>query len=67
MYWGYVELWLMSLEQLVEWELAGGLKYVEETYPSATFSTTWPGLGSNPGCYSGKPVTNHLSYGTSSQ
>jgi hypothetical protein len=33
-------------------------------YPSATLSTTWPDLGSNPGRCSGKPATNCLRYGT---
>jgi hypothetical protein len=42
-------------------------KYSEKTCPSATLSTTnptWPDLGSNPGCCSGKPATNLLSYVT---
>jgi hypothetical protein len=45
----------------------GKLKYVEKTCPSATLSTTnstLPDLGSNLGCYSGKPATYRLGYGT---
>jgi hypothetical protein len=37
----------------------GKLKYSQKTYPSATLSTTnstWPDLGSNPGCRGGKPA-----------
>jgi hypothetical protein len=45
-------------------------KYSEKTCPSITFSTTNPtrsDLGSNVGRCSGKPATNHLSYGTNLQ
>jgi hypothetical protein len=38
----------------------------KKTHPSAIFPTTnptWADRGSNPGCYSGKPVTNNMSYG----
>jgi hypothetical protein len=48
---------MMSVEHLVEWELAG------ETCPTATLSTTnptWSHLGSNPGRRGGKTVTNRL-------
>jgi hypothetical protein len=44
----------------------GKLKYWEKTCISATLSTTnikLPDLGSNSGHCSGKPVSNHLSYG----
>jgi hypothetical protein len=54
-------------EQLVEWELAGKLKYSEKTCPSATLSTTnptWADLGLNLGRRGWKPATNSLSYGT---
>jgi hypothetical protein len=57
----------MSMEHLVEWELAGETEVLAETCPSATLSTrksTWPDLGSNPGRRGGKPVTNRLSYDT---
>jgi hypothetical protein len=51
---------MMSVEQLVEWELAGGTEVFGENLPSATLSTiniTWPDLGSNPGRRRGKPAT----------
>jgi hypothetical protein len=43
---------MMSVEQLVEWELAGETEVLAENLPSATLSTTnliLPDLGSNPG------------------
>jgi hypothetical protein len=45
----------------------GKAKYSEKTCPSAALSTTDPTccLDANPGRHGGKPVTNHLSYGTS--
>jgi hypothetical protein len=58
---------IMNVEQSVEWELAVETKYLENTCPSAILSTKnpiWPDLGSNPGCRSGMPATNRLSYGT---
>jgi hypothetical protein len=57
---------MVIVEQLVEWRLAGETEVLGENLPSATLSTmnpTWSDLGSNLGCHSGKPVTNHLSYG----
>jgi hypothetical protein len=53
----------MCVKQSVQWS-------AEETYPSATMSTTnptLPDLGSNLGSHGGKPVTNRLSYGTASK
>jgi hypothetical protein len=44
----------------------GNVKYLEQTCPSATLSTTnptWPDLGFNVGHRDGKPVTNCLRYG----
>jgi hypothetical protein len=44
----------------------GKPKYSEETYLSATLSTTntiWPDPGANPGRRGGRPATNRLSYG----
>jgi hypothetical protein len=38
------------------------LEYFGDTLPST--NPILPGLGLNPGHYGGKPVTNHLSYGT---
>jgi hypothetical protein len=58
---------MRSVEQSVEWELAGETEVLGGNRPSATLSTTnptWPDLGSNPGSRGGKPVTNRLSYGT---
>jgi hypothetical protein len=57
----------MSVEQSVEWELAGKPNYSEKTYYSATLSTTnptWTDLVSDPGRWDGKTPTNSLSYGT---
>jgi hypothetical protein len=59
----------MSVEQSVEWELAGETEVLGENCPNATLSTTnptWPDLGSNQGRRGGKPATNRLSYGTAS-
>jgi hypothetical protein len=47
----------------------GKPKYLENTFPSATLSTTnptWPDLGWNPGRRGEKPATSRLSYGTAS-
>jgi hypothetical protein len=48
-------------------KIGGGKpKYSEKTCPNATLSTTdptWLEPGLNPGCRSGKPETNRLSYG----
>jgi hypothetical protein len=58
---------MMSVEQSVEWELAGDTEVLGGNLPSATLSTTnptWPDLGSNQGRHGGKPETNCLSYGT---
>jgi hypothetical protein len=56
----------MSVEQSVEWELAGETEVLrEKSCPSATLPTTSPTLpyvGTNPGRRSGKPATNRLSY-----
>jgi hypothetical protein len=61
---------MLSMEQSVEWELAGETEVLgEKTCPSATLSTTnpiWPDLGSNPGRRGEKPATNFLSYGMTS-
>jgi hypothetical protein len=57
----------MSVEQLVEWELAGENEVLEKTCPGATLSATnptWIDLGPNRGHCGGKPATNRLSYGT---
>jgi hypothetical protein len=57
----------MSLEQSVEWELAGETEVLGKNLPYASWSTTnptWPDLGSNPGRRSGKPAINRRSYGT---
>jgi hypothetical protein len=58
---------MMSVEQSMEWELAGETEGLGENLPSATSFTTnptWPGLGSNLGRRGGKPATNRLSYDT---
>jgi hypothetical protein len=42
---------LMSMEQFVEWKLAGKSKYSKKNWPRATLSTnipTWSDLGLNP-------------------
>jgi hypothetical protein len=57
-------LWWWSNWWNEDWQ--GRPKYSEKTCPNATLSTTnpiWPGPGLNPGRRSGKPATNHLSYG----
>jgi hypothetical protein len=58
---------MMSVEQSVEWELAGETEVLGENVPSATLSTTNPtssDLGSDPGHRGGKPATDRLSYCT---
>jgi hypothetical protein len=58
---------MMSVEQSVEWELAGETEVLAENLPQ--FSLCPPrilydlDLDSNPGHSGGKPVTNRLSYG----
>jgi hypothetical protein len=57
----------MSVEQSLEWELAGETEILGENLPSVTLFTTnptWPDLGSIPGRNDGKPETNRLSYDT---
>jgi hypothetical protein len=59
---------MMTVEQSVEWELAGEAEVLEKTYPSSTLSTTyptWSDLGSNPDRRDEKSATNRLSFGTS--
>jgi hypothetical protein len=55
----------MNMEQLVEWELAGGTEVLgEKPAPlplSSTTNPTCPGLGSNPGHFCGKLATNQVS------
>jgi hypothetical protein len=60
--------WLMNMEQLTEWELAGGTEVLRENLPQCHFirhksHMTWPDLESKLGRHSGKVVTNCLSYG----
>jgi hypothetical protein len=60
---------MMSVEQSVEWELAGETDVLGENLPQCHFvhqksHTTWPDLGSKPGRRGGKQATNRLSYGT---
>jgi hypothetical protein len=57
---------MMSVEQSVEWELAGETEVLGGDLPYATLSTTnltWLDLGSNPGRHGGKQTTIRLSYG----
>jgi hypothetical protein len=56
---------MISVEQLVEWELAWETEVVGENLPKYHFvhhksHMNWPGLER------GKPATNRLSYGTAS-
>jgi hypothetical protein len=58
----------MSVEQSVEWELAGETEVLRENLSQCHFvhhksHMTWTGL--EPGRHFGKPATNHLSYGMS--
>jgi hypothetical protein len=60
---------MMSVEQSVEWELAGEAEVLGETLPqrhSVHYQShqTWRDLGSNPGRRGEKPATNRLGYGT---
>jgi hypothetical protein len=55
----YLPRMMISMEQLLEWELVGELKDSEKTCSISTLSTknpTWSDLGSNLGLRSGKPV-----------
>jgi hypothetical protein len=57
-------LWWWRIWWNEDWH--GKPKYSEKTCPKATLSTTnptWPDPGLNPCRRSGKPATNHLSYG----
>jgi hypothetical protein len=58
----------MSIEHLVEWELAGETEELVENLPQChyTANSTLSEQGSNPGLCRGKPMTNRLSYGTAS-
>jgi hypothetical protein len=56
----------MTVEPLVEWELAGEPSYLKITYSSTTLSTTnptRPDLRSNPGRHNANSAINLLSYG----
>jgi hypothetical protein len=58
---------MMSVEQSVEWELAGETEELVENIPHCHFvhhnsHMIW--LGSNSGRRGGKPATNRLSYDT---
>jgi hypothetical protein len=56
----------MSVEQVVEWKLAGATEVLGENLHQRHFLhpyTTWLDLGSKPGRCGGKPATNGLSYG----
>jgi hypothetical protein len=56
----------VDVDQLVEWEFAEKPKYLKETLPMATLSSTnstWPEEGLNPGRYRGNWMTYHLNYG----
>jgi hypothetical protein len=58
---------MMSVDQTVEWELAGEIEITGENVSqchSSTTNPTWPYLGSNPGRRGKNPATNRLSYGT---
>jgi hypothetical protein len=55
---------MMSVEQSVEWELAGETEVLGEYLPQCHFVHTWLDLGSNPRRRGGEPATNSLSYGT---
>jgi hypothetical protein len=55
---------MVTVEQLVEWRLAGETEVLGENFPSATLSTTNP-IWPNPGRRGENPAINHLSYNTS--
>jgi hypothetical protein len=57
-------LYMMSVEQSVEWELVGETAVFGENLPQCRFvhhKSTWPELGLNLGRCGGKPVNNRLS------
>jgi hypothetical protein len=59
---------MMSVEQSVNWELAGETEVLGENLPVVLCPLELPpDLGSNPGCRGGKPATNHLRYGTAQE
>jgi hypothetical protein len=56
----------VTVEQLVEWRLAGETEVLGENLPQRHFvhhKSHLPDLGLNPGRRGGKPATNRLSYG----
>jgi hypothetical protein len=58
---------MTSVDQSVEWELAGVTEVLGKNLPQSHFAhhkSQWPDLGSNPGRRGGKPATERLSYGT---
>jgi hypothetical protein len=62
--------WLLSVEQVVEWELTGETEVLRESLPRWHFihhkSHTSSKLWSNPGSSSQKPASKRLSYGIAS-
>jgi hypothetical protein len=54
---------MISVEQSVEWELAGKTEVLGENLPQCHFVHHKPDVGSNTGRLGGKPATNRLNYG----
>jgi hypothetical protein len=59
---------MSSVEQSVEWELAGITEILGENLPQCHYiaNPKWPLLGSNTSRCGGNPATNSLSYDMSS-
>jgi hypothetical protein len=63
--WNFLVIrWLINMEQLVEWDLAGETEVLERNRPQRNFVLHKPHMGSNPGRLSVNLASNRLPYFT---